>query len=368
MLNNLELYIKDVIKNKKKGFFPFLVKHTLLPLSWLYRSGVRWRNWCYDKGWMRRYITPVPLVISIGNIVVGGTGKTPVTLLFAKAFYKRFLIAILSRGYRSRVEKKSEPTILCDGHGPLYPASECGDEPYIFAKRLPKSLVIVGGNRKKASCIAARAGAQIILLDDAMQHRALARDFDIVVVDVSDPFGHNHFLPRGFLREDKSSLSRANLVVLNHMKNLEQFQTVKQQIQKFTKAPVIGTNWQIESIYNLDGTVIESIRGKKIGMFCGIAYPEHFRETIEQEGATVVAEYCVPDHQKPDDEGLKIFAKACLKKGAEWLVCTEKDQVKLIDQKLCLDLPIIWFKMEMSVIEGEAEWKTFLKCAEARIK
>lgn len=367
-LPRLQIYIKDVIKGKRNGVIPQLVKLLLLPLSWLYRYTSAGRNWCYDKGWMRRYVPPVPLVISIGNIVVGGTGKTPVTLLFAKAFYNRFQIAILSRGYKSKAAKLESPIVLCEGDGPLYPASYSGDEPYIFAQRLPRLHVIVGGNRQKASCLAAKAGAQIILLDDGMQHRRLARDFDVVVIDISDPFGQNYFLPRGFLREDKSSLSRANLVVLNHMKSSEQFQKVKKQISCYTSAPVIGTNWQIECIKDLERKNIASLAGVKIGMFCGIAYPDNFRRTLEGEGAIVMAEYCVGDHEKPDEQVLKRFAQVCLQRGASWLICTEKDQVKLIDNHLILALPVAWLKMEMKVVEGHEEWQEFLLKAEAKIR
>lgn len=366
MLSKVELYIKDIIENKRKGVIPFFIKGFLLFLSFLYRYAVRCRNWCYDKGWMKQYVSPVPLVISVGNIVAGGTGKTPITLLLAKAFYERFPIAILSRGYRSAAEKLESPIMLSEGNGPLYPALYCGDEPYIFAQRLPKAMVIVGGNRQKASCLAAKAGAQIILLDDGMQHRSLARDFDVVVVDVNDPFGRNHFLPRGFLREDKKSLSRASLVILNRIANSEQFENIKKEISKYAAVPVIGTNWRIQSIQNLEEKKIESIRGLKIGMFCGIASPDCFRATLEQEGAIIVNEYCVPDHQAVQEEKLKTFAQISIAKGAQLLICTEKDRVKL-DHQLVIKPEIAWLSMEMQVVEGQQEWETFLSKAEMKI-
>ena len=205
MLNKVENYLKHVIQGKKQGILRSSIKCLLLPLSWIFHRGVQLRNWCYDKKWFKSYVPPVPIVISIGNIVAGGTGKTPVTLLFAYTFYNRFSLAILSRGYRSKAEKLDAPLILCDGKGPLYPAAYCGDEPYLFAQRLPEAHVIVGENRQKASYLAAKAGAQVILLDDGMQHEVAMRDFEVVVVDVGDPFGHGYFLPRGFLREDVSS-------------------------------------------------------------------------------------------------------------------------------------------------------------------
>ena len=366
MLSKFEIYLKEIICGKRKGFIPNLVKLILRPLSWCYRLGSTIRNWVYDQGWMRRYVPPVPLVISIGNIVAGGTGKTPVTLLFAQSFYEKFPLAILSRGYRSKAEKLDHPVVLCTGHGPLYPAAYCGDEPYIFAQRLPKAHVIVGGNRQKASCLAAKAGAQVILLDDGMQHRRLARDFDVVVVDVGDPFGQGYFLPRGFLREDIRSLSRANLIILNHILQSEQFETVKNQLHEYTSAPVVGTTWQVSGVRDLQGQTLGALKDKKVGMFCGIAHPEYFRKTLEQEGAEVVAEYWLPDHEKPAEKELERFTLVCSKKGAEWLVCTEKDRVKLKDI-LSLAIPLAWLQMELQVVEGQQEWEKFLKQAEAKI-
>lgn len=366
MLNKLEIYLRDVIRGRKKGIGPFAIKLLLLPLSWFYLLAIRVRNWVYDKGWMRLYIPPVPLVMSIGNIVAGGTGKTPVTLLFAKAFYERFSIAILSRGYRSTAEKLGHPIVLCEGNGPLFPAAYCGDEPFIFAERLPKAFVIVGGNRQKASCIASKAGAQVILLDDAMQHRRLARDFDIVVVDVGDPFGQDYFLPRGFLRDDKASLARASLIVLNHIVNQEQFESAKKKISTFTKAPMVGTQLRIEQILDLKGIDLGTLSGKKVGMFCGIAYPEYFRRTLEVEGADVVHEYSVADHEKTCNKKLWQFSKESSEKGAEWLLCTEKDRVKF-EEHIDLALPIAWLKMEMKVVEGHQIWEDFLKKAESKI-
>jgi tetraacyldisaccharide 4'-kinase len=315
---------------------------------------------------MRRYVPPVPLVISVGNIVAGGTGKTPVTLLLAGALYERFTIAILSRGYRSKAEKLDTPILLCEGQGPTLPASYCGDEPYLFAQRLPKAIVIVGGNRKKASFLAAKAGAQAILLDDGMQHRRLARDFDVVVVDVDDPFGQGYFLPRGFLREDIRSLSRANLIVLNHIQDAEQFASVKLRLHPYSQAPVVGTKGYVIAIRDLKGQEVTIPEDRNIGMFCAIAHPEYFRRTLEQEGFQVISEYILADHETFREKDLEQFAQASLKKGAKWLICTEKDRVKLQDQ-LNLALPVLWIQLELQIVAGQEEWQNFLQRAQDKI-
>ncbi|MBA2367458.1 MAG: tetraacyldisaccharide 4'-kinase [Candidatus Protochlamydia sp.] len=362
IVKKLEVYLKDIIK-KRKGVVPSSIKAALLPLSWCYGLGAKIRNWFYDRGWMRRYVPPVSLVISIGNIVAGGTGKTPFTLFLAKAYYDRYKLAILSRGYRSRAEKLEAPLLLSEGEGPLYPASFCGDEPYIYAQHFPKAIVIVGGNRRKASFLAAKEGAQVILLDDAMQHRRLARDFDVVLIDAGDPFGHGHFLPRGFLREDRESLGRAHLLVINHITDSQMFTEIKKELQLYSQAPVIGVKGAISGRLDFEGKEVGPFLNQRMGMFCTIAHPEYFRRTLESDGAFVVAEYCMPDHDSIKERGLARFALQCKEMGAAFIVCTEKDRVKLPDQ-LDLSLPIVWVKIEINVVEGNEEWTAFLSQTE----
>lgn len=365
-LRKFERYFKGVISGRKRGIAPWLIKKILLPVSWGYRTVVNCRNWLYDNSWMRCYVPPIPLVISVGNIVAGGTGKTPVTILLANVFYPKYHLAILSRGYRSKAEKLDTPIVLCEGEGPMFPASYCGDEPYLFALRFPKAHVIVGSDRKKASCIAAKAGAQVIILDDALQHRSLARDFDVIVIDLNDPFGQNHFLPRGLLREDQQALKRADCVILNHVGDKEHFKKIEKEVRKYTTAPVIGTNYVVTGIRDLKGEEIPSLKGQTAGMFCTIANPENFKRLLENEGVWVGAELCLPDHDEIKKKSLESFTKQCIKKGCEWLVCTEKDRVKLKDE-LALDLPIAWIQIELKIVEGQEDWHKFIKKTVAKI-
>lgn len=365
-MRKFEGYFKDIVKKKKRGLFASLIRSILLPLSYIYRYIIKCRNELYDRGLMRRYVPPIPLVISIGNIVVGGTGKTPITLLIAKSFYERYLIAILSRGYRSKAENLDNPVILCAGEGPIFPVSYCGDEPYLFAQRLPKALVIVGRDRKKSSLLAAKHGVQVVLLDDALQHRHLARDFDVIVVDAKDPFGHGYLLPRGFLREEVTALKRANLIVLNHVNDSLKIEEIKSKIRAHSAAPIVSTCEYVTAIRDLKGETVQFSDEKKVGMFCSIAQPDHFRYTLEQEGFTVIQEYCLPDHAEIHEKHLEQFAQACLKKGAHWLICTEKDRVKL-HEFLVLSLPVIWVQIEIQIIDGKEEWNQFLSQAETFI-
>ncbi|MEI8366222.1 MAG: tetraacyldisaccharide 4'-kinase [Parachlamydiaceae bacterium] len=355
----MENYFLKVITGKKKGLVASTLRGILWLMSWPFRLVIACRNWIFDQGWVCRYYPPVPVVISIGNIVVGGTGKTPVTLLIAQEFYQEFCIAVLSRGYRSQAEKLPIPIVLCKGEGPMQSAAFCGDEPFLIAQNLPKAFVIVGKNRHKASDIAAKAGAQLILLDDGMQHRRLARDFEVVVMDASDPFGQGYFLPRGLLRESVKSLSRADFIILNHTIDAASFATIKGHIARYTPAPVVGTKMEVVQVETFDGERIVSIKGKKVGIFCCIAHPEYFQRTIIQEGGEIVSSLFAADHTNLGAKALAEFAKKCKVAGAELLLCTEKDRVKIMDVK-GLDLPIAWVKMRLSLMEGAAEWTRFM--------
>lgn len=357
-----ELYILEIIKGKRKGFIASCLRPFLRLISRCFQLGVICRNWAFDHGWFKRYFPPVPLVISVGNIVAGGTGKTPVSLLLAQEFYQDFVIAILSRGYRSPAERLSHPIPLSLGEGPDYPASFCGDEPFLLSKNLPKALVFVGRDRDKASCMAAQAGANLILLDDGMQHRRLARDLEVVVMDASDPFGKGEFLPSGFLRDSCSSLVRADLIILNHVADTQHFESMKAAIQSHAEAPVVGARMDLVGILDLAENEISSLKGKKVGIFCGIAQPEKFKKTVEQLGAEIVDHFFISDHDGFSLDHLEEFAQRSLEKGAEFLICTEKDRVKLNDSTKCC-LPICWVKMKLTLVEGIDHWNNFIQNA-----
>lgn len=362
MLKKLEVYFVELIKGKRKGSVALLAKIFLRLLSCFYQFVISWRNWAFDHGCFKQYYAPVPLVISIGNIVVGGTGKTPVTLMIAQEFYKDFTIAILSRGYRSQVEHLPLPITLSQGNGPIHPASFCGDEPYLLAQNLPKAYVFVGKNRHLSSNLAAKAGAQLILLDDGMQHRHLARDFEVIVMDALDPFGQGYFLPRGFLRESVSSLSRADLIILNHVHEKEQFNLIQNEINKFTLAPLIGTKMEIVDVLDLQGRSVTQLQGKKVGIFCAIAHPDYFLHTVKKLDVQIVDHEFIPDHLAFSNQELIQFCERCKANGADWILCTEKDFVKLDKASLSAQ-PIAWIKMRLVIVEGESHWKSFTEKA-----
>lgn len=359
MASGWEQFYLKVIRNDKKGVLASFIRALFWLLSFPYRGYTALRNWGYDRGWFSRYTPPTPLVISVGNIVAGGAGKTPVTLLIAEAFYQDFPLAILARGYRSEAEKFSQPVVVSQGQGPTHPASYSGDEAYLMAERLPKALVVVGRNRRASSKIAAKMGAKLILLDDAMQHRRIQRDKEVIVMDMNDPWGLGYYLPRGLLREGKGGLKRADLIVINHTGDHKKFEKLKIEISRYTSAPVVGTKVAVEGVYDLSGAPV-AIQGKKIAVFCGIAHPDYFIKTVQGLEAEVVLEHFLPDHKGLPFESLMELSQQAQALGAEWLVCTEKDKVKM--SSLLDDvLPIAWVKMSLDIVEGASDFNAFIE-------
>jgi tetraacyldisaccharide 4'-kinase len=362
-----ERYFISVIKGQRKGAVASLLRFVLWLISIPYQVVVYCRNWMFDRGWLRKYVPPVPLVISIGNITAGGTGKTPLTLLLAESLKGKVPLAILSRGYRSVAERFSAPIVLHKQQGLTHPASLCGDEPFLLAENLPDVPVIVGRNRSLASKMAAKMGIEAIILDDGMQHRGIARDLEVVIMDLLDPFGQGYFLPRGLLREGKSALARADLIVLNHASDLLLLERVKKQISSISSAPIVGTRVEVVGLFDLKGKEELLHRGDKAAIFCAIAHPEHFRITVQEMGFEVVSEMFLPDHDTLNLSALEGFAAKALAGGAKRLLCTEKDRVKMACS-VHLDLPICWVKTRLVVVEGEESWQGFVSQAKQHLK
>ena len=294
-------------------------------------------------------------IISIGNIVAGGTGKTPLTILIAKEILKRKKkLAILSRGYKAKMQKDTfGPQLVCSGKGPIKNAKECGDEPYLISKSVPKAFFFIGKNRVESSRMAIKEGAKVIILDDGMQYRKLHRDFEIVIMDGADPFGKGYFLPRGFLRDHPKSLERADLIVINHIKNEKRMRAFERHLKKWSKAPVVGANPVYLNTYSLDDKETFQLKGLKIAAFCGIAKPHHFYSLLRNEGANVILTMELADHEKIDEKILEEYSIEAFERGAELVVCTEKDAVKL-NPNLKIKLPFAYVKMELQITFGQA--------------
>lgn len=356
-------YFLELINGRHNGVFANCLRALLLAFSWIYGGIIAIRNLAYDHHLLRRNRPAVPLIISIGNITAGGTGKTPAVLMLSQALSKSTPLAILSRGYKSPAETKKHPLILCQGSGPLFSAAQCGDEPYLLAQNLPEAIVIVGKNRSASAQMAYSLGAKIVVLDDGMQHRRLDRDLEIVMIDARNPFGNGYLLPRGLMREHAYALKRADLLILNHVEEDNHYSHVQQQLKHYSDAPTVGVRLELQHIYNDQRQPILSLSKKRVGIFCGIANPERFQQTVSQQGAQVIKHHFLPDHAPFDRNALMQFAKECQAQGAEFLVCTEKDFVKL-DLPNNLPIPVAWLQMHLRVVNDASHWRAFIEKAE----
>ena len=316
------------------------------PLSLCYGALLRLRHRLYDWGILAPKYAPLP-VVSIGNLVVGGVGKTQVTLLLAEALED---VAILTRGFRGTAEKGKAPLeVVPEQHG----AAECGDEPWLLASRLPTVRVLVNRNRYLSSIEAKRRGARIALLDDGMQHRRLFRNVEIVVLGGSDPFGGESFLPKGLLRDDPKRLKGADLVVFVGKPSA----AVEQKVAALTEAPCVHMEICVKKVHSLTSTPIAPLDGARVALFCGIGNPSRFVKSVEALGCRVVVSHYMPDHIPIGQKEFERFAALSKEKGAEYLLCTEKDMVKLPQFTQSSPLPLGWVEVELEVVENREAWE-----------
>lgn len=339
----MKVYILDVIEGRRSA--PFFEK-LLGGASELYRFAVFLRNFAYDRSWLKVEEVLLP-VISVGNIAAGGTGKTPLIELLAKELQRHGSVAILSRGFRSQKEHAKEVAkVVPSGSAALY-----GDEPLLLARKLPQVAVWVGKNRMQSAKRALSENAEILLLDDGMQHRKLKRDLELVVLDGKDLWGYGSFLPRGLLRDSPKRLASADFVFISHCEGEEHLEQARKELTAYTQAPLIGVSFEKKDE--------QLLRNKRVGLFCGIGKKERFLQNVESQGATIVESLCVSDHASVPLAHLELFAEKCKKEGAEFLVCTEKDQVKLPENLHCA-LPIHALGGSLKVVAGHAVWQKLI--------
>jgi tetraacyldisaccharide 4'-kinase len=283
-----------------------------LPYGW----ATRLRNRLYDRGWKPAYRVAVP-VVSVGNLTLGGTGKTPFVEYVAAA-YQRWghRVALLSRGY--------------GGRGGL------NDEAQVLQTSLPDVPHLQGPDRVALAERAVREfGVEVLVLDDGFQHRRLARDLDIVLVDATQPWGHGRLFPRGLLREDPASLRRANLVALTRCDQVAEKERgrLREVVSWFAPhVPVVETAHRPAHLIGAAGAVAspETLRGRPIAAFCGIGNPAAFRTTLQGLGLTVAEFLVFPDHHAyppADVEALHLWARH-LTSGSV-AITTQKDLTKL---------------------------------------
>lgn len=299
-------------------------------LSFFYLGVVNFRNRLYDHKILKEVKLACP-VISVGNITVGGTGKTPCVIMLAQMLQtKGFKPAIISRGYGAK--KVNSVNIVSDGKRILMDSDSAGDEPFLMAQKLNNVPVITGAKRVETGMAAIRQfGANVLICDDAMQHRQIFRDINLVLLDSGILQGNRHVLPRGRLREPLKELKRADAILITRADELRKNKEIEDLIEG-KSIPVFRSIHKPKDIITGDYGLTEpisGIKGKKVSAFCGIANPDSFKKTLQDAGAEMVSFNYFPDHhlyRKSELEGIK---KEFIDCRADYLMTTEKDAMRL---------------------------------------
>ncbi len=314
-----------------------------------YGAVLRARNRYYDRpGSVRQ--APVP-VLSVGNLTVGGTGKTPIVGWLARQLLSLgSKPAVVSRGYGGTAGRG--PRIVSEGRGPLCDAEECGDEPYLLARSLAGVPIVVGADRWAAATAAARLGIDVVVLDDGFQHRGLARDLDLVLLDAGDPFGGSRLLPAGLLREPLCSLKRADLVLITRSLPGESHDTIERVVRQHNrKAPVLRAGHRRIGFFDAAGRAAQP--PARVVAFCGIGNPSSFRSDLESEGVEIVGFEAQRDHHPYRAAEVRRLQSLAASHDAV-PVTTEKDRVRLPEDVTGGDgPPILTLRIEAEVFDPE---------------
>lgn len=310
-------------------------------LSLIYGSVIFIRNKLYDLNILKSKKAENVEVICIGNIVVGGTGKTPAVQYFVKKYLNEGKkVGILSRGYKGK--RKEDLLLVRNDKEILATSVESGDEAYLHALNLKVPVVVSKDRYKGAIYLRDVCKVDIIIMDDGFQHRKLTKDKNIILIDATNPFGGNDYLPKGRLRESLESLKRADELIItksNYVNN-ETLEKIKQRLSKYEKKISIAT-FSEENFYNMNGEEKELsiIKNKKILIFSSIANPKIFYETVKRLEPSEIEEIKFEDHHLYKSEEIKNISEKG--KDYDYIVTTEKDIVKInekIDKLLVLKM------------------------------
>jgi tetraacyldisaccharide 4'-kinase len=368
---NIKRKIQAIMSGEEENKSSFL-KHFLFAISIGYEGLVKIREALYKKGLLQSKRLPCP-VISIGNLTVGGSGKTPMTMYLTELIkHLGYGVAIISRGYKGQAEKVGG--VVCDGRIICMGPDTAGDEPFMVAQRLKTVPVVVGQNRFKAGRLAIREfKPDVLLLDDAFQHLKLHRDLDLVLLDSKEPLGNTYLFPRGTLRETASALSRGDAVILTRS-DIGKAPPLGQIKKYFPRKPIFHS-FHIPYIYKIvtgssaqsqDRQTISSkydfdiFKNKRVFAFSGIASNDDFRRTIESFKCKLENLSGFPDHHQYSDKELDEILKSATDLSAEFIFTTEKDYVRIAHKiKWPMDLVIIG--IEISFGENDIAFKSFIK-------
>ena len=327
---NIRAAIEKLIHLKNPSMALQLLLLPLTLCSWAYGAVMRTRAWLYKACVFESHGLPCR-VITVGNITVGGTGKTPTVCLLARSLADRgFKVCVVDRGYRGA--QTQTPLIVSDGTRVLASTVDAGDEAVMLSRKLTGIPVIACRDRVAAGTLACeRFAAQAIILDDGFQHQRLRRDLDIVLINAADPFGNGCLLPRGILREPLQSLKRAGIIVFTKADNQNDIEALIGRVKQLNaSAPVfIATyiNTGLRDCQTGAMTLPERLAGANVAALCSIGDPESFTAMLARAGVTVSEKLIYPDHHGYGPDDYAAIQKASSRLDA--VITTEKDIAKL---------------------------------------
>jgi tetraacyldisaccharide 4'-kinase len=369
----IETPFLEIIFEQRRGKFAALARAFLFVLSKVYEAGFRFYRFCIKVRLMRDYTLGIQ-VIAIGNITLGGTGKTPVVEKFARELQRQGrTVAILSRGYRSKPQPLSHafwnrllfradttpPRIVSDGRSLLLDSDTAGDEPYMLASNLKDVIVLVDKNRVKSGRYAIeRFGCDTLLLDDGFQYWRLAgRRQDVVLIDCQQPFGNGHLFPRGTLREPPAHLARASVVFIT--KSDGNTEELRKRISEYnSEAGIIECVHDplyFEDVFTGERHGLEVVKSKKIASLSAIAQPESFEGSLIKLCGELVYSKRFADHHRFTQQEILNAINRGKKRQAEIIITTQKDAVRFpkLDRR---DLPIYFMRVEIKILKGAEDF------------
>ncbi|HEY3347467.1 MAG TPA: tetraacyldisaccharide 4'-kinase [Nitrospirota bacterium] len=321
----------------------------LEPASWAYAAVGLVRARLYKWGVLKTFKAPCK-VISVGNITAGGTGKTPFVIYLARFLKDAGVrVAVLTRGYDGTLE--GSVSVVSDGSATKLSPSESGDEAALMALSLPGVPVIMGSRRVDAAKLAVeRFGTEVVVLDDGFQHMALARDLNILLADAARPFGNGYVMPTGYLREPKSAARRADAVVLTRAPRDCRCPGEAEVLKAVPGVPVFPATHAVGRLYRLDNRMdagMETLKNRASVAVSGLADPSSFKLILEGLGAKITSSMAYSDHHAyTAGDAVEIDARAD-ESGADIIITTEKDAVKLAGFKFRHEAFVLGIEMEV---------------------
>ena len=369
---NLEQYFIEIIQEKRRGSFDRITYGFLFLASRFYRRAVQFRLWLYENRVIRNHSIGC-LVVSIGNLTCGGTGKTPVVEIFAKTLSRKGRrVAVLSRGYRSRdrsfIDKLRRkfssrhrivpPRVVSDGKNLLLNSLSAGDEPYMLATNLKDVVVLVDKDRVKSGLYAIEEfHTDTLILDDGFQYLGLRPHLNILLVDSTSPFGNHHVLPRGLLREPVKNIRRADYIFLTKSDASPRLRHLKGFLRRHNRrAEIIECCHRpkyLEDVFDRGVRFpLTMLNGLKIASLSAIANPASFNAFLTQHGGVIVLERHFADHHRYSQQEMIDFVNSAKAAGAEYILTTEKDAVRMprLDRR---DLPFLFLRIEIDILSGQ---------------